>query len=192
MRQVRVVCFAGSARSGSYNQALAGAMAKQLSLMEMDVTLLSLVDYPMPLFNQDDEAEKGLPDNAVRLAEFLASHDAVFIASPEYNASVTPLLKNTLDWISRVPASDRHPYQSPVYGIGSASPGKLGGMRSLAHVRQILTALGALVISEQISVGGAATAFDEKGDLKNERDAEFLGKCASKLVQVAQRMKPLG
>ena len=191
MHKPRFLCFSGSTRSGSYNHALAGAMVKQLGLMEFDVTFLSLADYPLPLFNADDEAEKGLPENAVKLAKMLASHDGVFIASPEYNSSITPLLKNALDWISRVPAAERHPFKDPVYAIGAASPGKLGGLRSLAHVRQILTALGAIVIPEQISVGSAGSAFDDKGDLTNEREAAFLASSAERLAQLAKRLKQL-
>lgn len=191
MQKARILCFAGSTRSNSFNHALAGTMAKKLSLMEMDVTYISLADYPLPLYNGDDEAEKGLPEEAVNLAKMLSEHDAVFIASPEYNGSITPLLKNTLDWISRVPAGDRHPYRTPIFAIGAASPGAMGGMRSLAHLRQILSALGAIVIPEQISVGSAGKAFDEKGDLTGEREATFLEGCARKLIQTAQRLKPL-
>nr|WP_321455168.1 NAD(P)H-dependent oxidoreductase [uncultured Cohaesibacter sp.] len=191
MQQIRLLCLAGSTRSGSFNQLLAGAMAKELSLLEMDVTFLSLQDYPLPLFNADDEAGSGLPENAVKLAKMLASHDAVFIASPEYNGSLTPLLKNTLDWISRVPKTGRSPFTDPVYAIGSASPGKFGGMRSLAHLRDILSALGALVIPEQLSISMAHQAFDEKGNLSNDRDSMFLGLCAKSLVHIGQRKKPL-
>ncbi|WP_319412240.1 NAD(P)H-dependent oxidoreductase [uncultured Cohaesibacter sp.] len=191
MQQIRLLCFAGSTRSGSFNQTLAGAMAKELSLMEMDVTYLSLVDYPLPLFDIEDEAEKGLPENAVRLSKLIAAHDGIFIASPEHNGSVTPLLKNTLDWLSRVPAHERDPFSGPVYAIGAASPGKLGGVRSLAHLRDILTALGALTIPEQVSIGSAHEAFDDKGNLKNDRDSMFLGACAKSLVHMGQRKKPL-
>ncbi|PLW76227.1 NADPH-dependent FMN reductase [Cohaesibacter celericrescens] len=191
MQTFRLLCLAGSTRTDSYNYALAGTMAKQLSLTGINATLISLEDYPLPLFNADDETEKGLPDNAVRLSKLLAQHDGVFIASPEYNASLTPLLKNTLDWISRVPSDGRDPFNTPVFAIGSASPGKLGGMRSLAHLRQILVALGAIVIPEQISIGSAGNAFDDKGDLTGDREAAFLNNCASKLVQTAQRLKSL-
>lgn len=192
MQKTRILCFAGSTRSGGFNQALAGVMAKKLSLMEMDVTYLNLTDYPLPLFNADDEKEKGLPDNAVKLAKLMAEHDGIFIASPEYNGSVTPLMKNTIDWVSRVPAEGRHPYRTPVFAIGAASPGQMGGMRSLAHFRQILVALGAIVIPEQVSVGNAGSAFDDKGDLKEDRQSAFLEGCAHKLIQTAQRLKPLG
>ena len=191
MQQIKLLCFAGSVRSGSFNQTLAGVMAKELSLMEMDVTYLSLVDYALPLFSVEDEAEKGLPENAVKLAKMLAAHDGVFIASPEHNGSVTPLLKNTIDWISRVRLEDRDPFSGPVYAIGAASPGKLGGIRSLAHLRDILSALGALTIPEQVSIGEAHEAFDDKGRLKNDRDAMFLRACAHNLVHIGQRKKPL-
>ena len=191
MHKPRLLCFAGSIRSGSVNQALAGAMAKKLSLMEMDVTYLSLADYPLPLFNADDEKEKGLPEEAVALAKIMASHDGIFIASPEYNGSVTPLLKNMLDWVSRVPAEARSPYRTPVFAIGAASPGQMGGLRSLAHLRQILVALGAIIVPEQVGIGGAGSAFDNKGDLIDERQSSFLDRCAQSLAQTAQRLKPL-
>lgn len=190
MQQPRILCLAGSNRSGSFNHALAGAMAKQLSLMEMDVTFISLRDYPLPLFDQDDEKEKGLPDHAVTLAELFARQDGIFIASPEYNASLTPLLKNTLDWISRVPARERHPFRNPVFAIGAASPGAMGGMRSLAHLRQVLVSLGAIVLPDQVSVGSAGTAFDDRGDIANERSAAFLLKCADQLITVSRQLKP--
>ncbi len=190
MQNPRILCFAGSNRSGSFNFSLAGAMAKQLSLMELEVNLISLQDYALPLFDQDEEAASGLPENAVRLSELLASHDGVFIASPEYNSSVTPLLKNTIDWISRVPAQGRHPFRDPVYAIGGASPGALGGMRSLQHLRQILVTLGAHVLPDQVSVGGATSAYDDKGDLKDERTTGFLFNSANQLARMARLMKP--
>ncbi|WP_319533336.1 NAD(P)H-dependent oxidoreductase [uncultured Cohaesibacter sp.] len=191
MQLPRLLCVAGSTRSGSYNQALAGAMAKHLSLSEMDVTFLSLTDYPLPLFNTDDEKEKGLPENAVRLAKMFARHDGIFIASPEYNGSITPLMKNTLDWISRVPPEGRHAFHSPVFAIGAASPGQLGGMRSLAHLRDILVALGAFCIPQQVSIASASKAFDDKGDLIGDRENAFLTTCATGLIQTAKKFKPL-
>lgn len=190
MQYPRILCFAGSNRAGSFNFSLAGAMAKQLGLMELEVNLISLRDYPLPLFDQDEEAASGLPENALKLAQLLASHDGVFIASPEYNASVTPLLKNTIDWISRVPAQGRHPFRDPVYAIGGASPGALGGMRSLQHLRQILVTLGANVLPDQVSVGSAANAFDEKGDLKDERTMGFLFNSANQLARISRLLKP--
>lgn len=186
MNQPKILCFAGSKRAGSFNFALAGAMAKQLSLLDCDVTLLSLADYPLPLFDQDDENENGLPEAAVRLAEIMASHQGIFIASPEYNSSLTPLLKNTLDWVSRVPDLDPNPYQSPVFAIGAASPGGLGGMRGLPHLRQVLTAVGALVIPEQVSVGAAMKAFDDKGDLVDPRTSAILSATANRLYQMSR------
>ena len=186
----RILCFAGSNRSGSLNQALAGAMAKQLGLLELDVTFLSLRDYPLPLYDADDEASKGLPEEAVRLAAQMASHDGIFIASPEYNASIPPLLKNALDWVSRVPAKKGHPFRTPVYAIGSASPGKFGGARGLMHLRQILVAMGAVVLPDQISITQATDAFDVKGDLARDGDNSHLMRVASQLKMISQQMKP--
>ncbi|SNZ19926.1 NADPH-dependent FMN reductase [Cohaesibacter gelatinilyticus] len=187
MTHSKILCFAGSNRSASFNKSLAGAMAKQLSLLDCEVTLISLQDYPLPLFDQDEEAEKGIPENAIKLAKLLASQDGVFIASPEYNASISPLLKNTIDWISRLPNSDPHPFKNPVYAIGGASPGGLGGIRGLAHLRQVLVALGALVLPQQVSVGSAHSAFDDTGDLSDNRTAAFLGDAAASLLSHSKR-----
>ncbi|MCT4655586.1 MAG: NAD(P)H-dependent oxidoreductase [Cohaesibacter sp.] len=188
MTTPKILCFAGSNRSESFNKALSGAMAKQLSFLNCEVTMISLQDYPLPLFDQDEEQAKGVPENALKLARLFSAHDGIFIASPEYNASLTPLLKNTLDWISRVPPMDPHPFKSPVFAIGAASPGALGGMRGLAHLRQVLVALGALVLSEQVSVGSATNAFNDQGDLSDPRAAGFLSALAAKLLDISRQV----
>lgn len=190
MHQTRILCLAGSNRSESFNRVLAGAMAKQLSLLGQDVTYLSLLDYPLPLFDADEEASKGLPESAVQLAAQFGAHDGIFITSPEYNSSLTPLLKNALDWISRVPANERHAFRNPIFAIGSASPGAYGGIRGLIHLRQILASLGALVLPEQISIPHANQAFDEKGDLKEQRDLAALSRCAEALARLSRQSRP--
>lgn len=187
MTHPKILCFAGSNRSGGFNKALAGAMAKQLSFLDCEVTLISLEDYPLPLFDQDDEAENGIPEAAKKLGTLMAGHDGIFIASPEYNASLSPLLKNMLDWVSRLPNSEPHPFKSPIFAIGGASPGALGGVRGLAHLRQILVALGALVLPQQVSVGSAHSAFDEMGDLSEPRSAAFLSDVAASLLSHSKR-----
>lgn len=187
----KILAFAGSTRGGSYNAQLAALVARSLATRDVDVTLISLADYPMPLYNGDLEAAEGVPEAAKKLKELFVAHQGVFIASPEYNASVTPLLKNTLDWVSRVrPEKDKAPtpFKGRVFAVGAASNGTLGGMRSLMQLRQILElGLGALVIPEQISVAGAATAFDEQGGLSNPRAASLLDAMANRLVEEASR-----
>lgn len=138
MNDVRILVLSGSIRAGSYNTQLAGLVAKHAALADARVTQISLADYPMPIFDQDLEKEKGLPDAARKLKAQFQRHNGVFIASPEYNTAVTPLLKNTLDWVSRQSEQGEAPasaYKDRVFALGAASPGALGGMRGLMGLR---------------------------------------------------------
>ncbi|MGI9401152.1 MAG: NADPH-dependent FMN reductase [Rhizobiaceae bacterium] len=189
MKKPRILVFAGSIRAASHNARFAGTLTKALVFKEAEVTHISLRDYPMPLYNGDDEYENGPPDNAVKLARLFHSHDAVVIVSPEYNASFTPLLKNTIDWISRVKQDDKgdlNPYRHKVFAIASASPGKFAGMRSLIHLRATLVSTGALVLSEQVSVGGAGSAFDENDELLDERTRTMVDSFCNSVVEKAK------
>jgi chromate reductase len=190
MAAPKILVFAGSIRSGSYNARLAALAAKELTLADADATLISLIDYPLPLYDGNMETLSGPPENAFKLKRLFGQHQGVFIASPEYNASVTPLLKNTLDWVSRVREGREPPlaaYKNRVFALGAASNGSLGGMRSLLALRQVLEAgCGALVIPEQISVREAGTAFDEQDNLKDERAARMLRVLALRLTELAR------
>jgi chromate reductase len=186
----KILVFAGSIRTGSYNRRLAALAAKELALAEADVTSISLADYPMPLYDGNLEAASGPPENAIRLKRLIGVQQGVFIASPEYNASITPLLKNTLDWISRVREGREPPlaaYKNRVFALGAVSNGSYGGMRSLIALRQVLElGCGALVIPEQVVVREAAQAFDDDGHLKDERTAALLKAVVSRLVEMAR------
>lgn len=171
MRTPRILVFPGSNRSGSWNGKLAGALCKALSQLECDVTRITLRDYPLPIFDEDLESQKGQPENALKLARLFHGHDGIVVVSPEYNCSVTPLTKNTVDWISRVNADQRGrlmPYRHKVFGLASASPGKFGGVRGLFHLRATLGNCGALVISEQVCITLAEKAFTAQEDLADE------------------------
>ena len=137
----KILVFAGSIRTGSVNARLAALAAKELVLLDADVSRISLLDYPLPLYDGDLETRSGAPENAVKLKRLMMLHRGVFITSPEYNASIAPLLKNTLDWISRV-REDGEPalaaYRNRVFALGAASNGTLGGYRSLIALRQVL------------------------------------------------------
>ncbi|WP_181708225.1 NADPH-dependent FMN reductase [Chthonobacter rhizosphaerae] len=186
----RILVFAGSIRTGSHNARLAAQMVQALALKDAEPTLLSLGDYAMPLYDADLEAASGVPDGARRLAAQMTGHTGIFIASPEYNASVPPLLKNAIDWVSRIRAGagEPSPWRGRVYALGSASPGAFAGIRSLMHLRQVLElGLGATVIPEQISVPSAATAFAGDGGLADERLAARLETVASRLIDEAAR-----
>lgn len=188
----KILVFAGSIRTGSFNARLAANAAKQLALLEAEVTHISLADYPMPLYDADLEARSGQPENAIKLKQLFMVHGGIFIASPEYNASITPLLKNTLDWISRVREGRESPlaaYKDRVFALGGASNGNYGAMRSLLALRQVLEiGCGALVIPDQIAVPRAADAYDENDNLKDEQTMNRLKGVLQRLIDVTRQL----
>jgi chromate reductase, NAD(P)H dehydrogenase (quinone) len=188
----KVLVLAGSIRTGSFNARLAAIAAKEIARAEAEVTRISLLDFPLPLYDGDHEARSGAPENAVKLKRMFCAHQGVFIASPEYNASLTPLLKNAIDWISRVREKQEPPlsaYRNRVFALGSASNGTYGGMRSIMALRHVLElGCGALVIPEQIAVREASHAFDENDELKDERSAALLRTLARRLVELARQI----
>jgi chromate reductase len=187
----KVLVFAGSIRAASFNARLAALAAKELALAEADVTHISLADYPLPIYDGDLEAQSGPPENAVKLKRLIGLQHGVLIVSPEYNASVTPLLKNTIDWVSRVRENQEPPlaaYRDRVFALASASPGRFGGMRSLLALRQVLAVgCGALVLPDQVSIANAANAFDDDGHLAEPTAAKQLTALAAALVDAARR-----
>ena len=194
--QPRIVAFAGSARSESFNLRLVKVAAQGAKAAGANVTVLDMRDYPMPLFDQDLEAADGPPENARRLKEIMLAHEGLLIASPEYNSSVTPLLKNTIDWVSR-PGDGRQAlaaYEGKVAAVMSASPGRLGGLRGLVHLRSILSNIGVLVIPDQVAVSEAHTAFDKDDDLVDERQrasVHGLGRSVTELLRWNRCPDPL-
>jgi chromate reductase, NAD(P)H dehydrogenase (quinone) len=185
----KILIIPGSLRAGSYNARLAALAAKELALLEAEVTRISLEDYELPLFDADLVTSQGLPPAAVQLKRMLLAHHGIFITSPEYSASVTPLIKNTIDWISRVRDPGEQPYaafKGRVFAIGAAANGGQGGLRSLMALRQILElGCGALVIPEQVAVPHAEQAFDEMDNLKDEALASALKAAMRRLVELA-------
>lgn len=151
--------LSGSIRTGSYNRLLQAHVGRKLEAAGVAVTALDLADFDMPIFNEDLEPDN-VPEAAVRLAELWRSHDIVFMASPEYNGGVSPLMVNTLAWVSRQrPSAFRH----AIFGIGGVSSGKYGTIWALSHLRESLTKLGALVVPTLLGIGPASEAFDETG-----------------------------
>ena len=177
MAQSKILVFAGSIRTGALSQRLAAAATKELALLDAEPTLISLSDYPMPIYDGDLEARDGAPENARKLRRMMLAHRGIFIATPEYNASIPPLLKNTLDWVSRISRDGDQPlrpYSGLTVGLCSTSDGMFAGMRGLYHLRAVLMAVGTQVVTEQCSVGRASVAFNEDGTLKDERSAKML------------------
>lgn len=164
----KLLFFAGSARKESMNKKLARYAYEKAKSLGADAQFIDLADYPMPLYCQDIEAESGLPENAIKLKELFIESDGFYIASPEYNSSYTPLLKNTIDWISR-PHTDNEPmlhaYTHKAAAIGATSPGALGGIRGLVPLRMLLGNINVTVVPAQAAIGNYAQAFDENGKL---------------------------
>jgi NAD(P)H-dependent FMN reductase len=186
----KILVIPGSLRAQSYNARLAALATKELTLADADVTRISLLDYALPIYDADLEEKSGLPQNALRLKQLMSAHQGVFIASPEYNASITPLIKNTIDWISVVREGgepELPAYQNRVFALGGASPRRSGAMASLLALRQVL-AVGcrALVIAEQVSVPNAAQAFDDMDELRDARAAGELKIVVRKLIDAAK------
>lgn len=189
----KILVIPGSLRSGSHNVRLAALATKELAQVEAEVTRISLADFPLPIFDADLSAAEGPPPNALKLKRLVCAHRGVFIASPEYNASITPLIKNAIDWISTVREGGEPQlaaYQDRVFGLGAASPGRSGGMQSLIALRQVL-AVGcrALVIPEQVTIPNAASAFDEMDQLTDARAAAQLKTVARRLVDYARLLR---
>jgi chromate reductase, NAD(P)H dehydrogenase (quinone) len=186
----KILVIPGSLRAASYNGRLAALATKELTLADADVTRISLLDYPLPIYDADLAEKSGPPQNALRLKRLISAHHGVFIASPEYNASLTPLLKNMIDWISVVREGGEPQlaaYQNRVFALGGASPGRSGAMQSLLALRQVL-AVGcrASVIAEQVSVPNAAHAFDDMDELRDVRAAGELKIVVRKLIDAAK------
>ena len=191
----RVLVFAGSARRDSLNKKLARVGFEAVKRAGAEATFLDLDDYEMPVYHGDLEAEGGMPQNARRVREAFMAHDALLVSSPENNQSISALLKNTIDWLSRDvgdgkgPNSGLAPYRGKVAGIMNATPGPYGGVRHLFHLRQVLSGLGVIVMPHQVQLAHADKAFDAAGQLTDERAAKALGTLARSLVQLAGQLR---
>ena len=182
----RILAFSGSARKESLNRkflAIAVAAAREAG---GEVTLLDLNDYVLPLYHGDLEDASGLPENAKKLIALIAQHDALLIASPEYNSMITPLLKNTIDWCTR---ADDDPFPGKVAAVISASPGGFGAVRSLVMAQQLLLKLGCHVVPGQCALPSAGKAFDATGKLTDARAEKSVRALMAALVQLAGRLK---
>jgi NAD(P)H-dependent FMN reductase len=193
MTAPRILLFAGSTRKASFNRRLADLAERCLAAAGGDVDHITLKDFPLPIYDGDLEEEEGVPESGKALHGKFAAAQGVFIVSPEYNAGTPPLLKNAIDWVSRVRdhGGQDAAFARPVFALASASPGGLGGYRGLISLRQSLVLqLGATVIPQMVSVSRAHEAFEEDGALKDERSAGFLRVLSEKLVTLAAAVKP--
>ncbi len=186
----KILLFAGSIRTGAYSGKTADCAQKELAVQGAEVTRISLADYPLPLMDQDLEKEKGIPENAYKLARLIAAHDAVLICTPEYNGSIPPLVKNTIDWVSRISRDTNgkplKPYPGKVVGICSSSDGHFAGIRSANHLRAVLSHIQMEVIAPQVSVPHGADAFGEDGNFRDERLRKGMERLARTLIEHAK------
>jgi NAD(P)H-dependent FMN reductase len=187
----KILAFSGSARAGSWNKKLVDVAAAAARAAGGDVTLVDLRDYQMPIYDGDCESEQGLPEHAKRMKALFLAHDALLLACPEYNSSITPLMKNTIDWVSR-PAPGEGGlacFVGKTAALVSASPGALGGLRGLVHVRLILGNIGVLVLPTQVAVPKANEAFDADGKLKDAKTQASIERLAKELVTTTSKLR---
>ena len=187
----KLLFFAGSARKESMNKKLAKLAADMAQDAGAHVTHIDLKDFEMPLYDGDVEAQNGIPENAKKLKQLFVEHDGFFIASPEYNSSMPPLLKNTLDWISRPHEENEASliaFHGKIAALGAVSPGGLGGLRGLVSLRMMLGNIGVTVVPSQVAVGSGFQAFDENEHLKDDRHAGMLKATIDEFVKIANRM----
>ena len=189
MKLPKILIVPGSIRSGSHNLRLSAAAYKVFSTLECEVTRLSLHDFPLPIYDHDLENQNGIPKDAVNLARMFNSHDGIMLVSPEYNGSLPPLLKNVIDWVSCVKSDERialAPYKGKTFALVAAAPGRLGGVRCLSHLRDILTSVGASVIAEQAAVGNVGKIFDDMDELTDEGARDRLNVVCTSLVATSR------
>jgi len=191
MSALKILVIPASLRSGSLNVKLAAVAAHELAQAGADVTRISLSDYPLPIYDGDLQAKSGVPKHAVNLKRMIGAHHGVLIVTPEYNSSVPALLKNAIDWVSRV--QDSHELRGQVFhdrafAIAAASSNRLGGTRALAALRLILSACRATVIPNQLALSFTEQAYDDMDHLKHSADIEALQALVRQLIDLSQRM----
>jgi chromate reductase, NAD(P)H dehydrogenase (quinone) len=191
MSALKILVIPGSLRTGSLNARLAAVAALELVQSGAEVTRISLSDFPLPIYDGDLQAKSGVPKNAVNLKRMMSAHHGVLIVTPEYNSSVPALVKNTIDWVSRVQdagESRGQVFRERAFAIAAASGGRLGGTRALAALRLILSACQASVIPNQLALSFANAAYDDRDRLKHPADLEALSALVRQLIDVSQRM----
>ena len=191
MAALKILVIPGSLRSGSHNAKLAAVAAYEFARAGVEVTRISLGDFPLPIYDGDLQTRSGVPKNAVNLKRMIASHHGVLLVTPEYNSSVPPLVKNTFDWITRVKDANEsrgQVFREKPFAIAAASESRLGGSRALSALRLILSACQATVIPNQFALSFADQAYDDMDRLKNPSDIEAMKALIRQLIEVSQRM----
>lgn len=191
MAAVKILIVPGSLRTGSINARLAAVIQKEFALAGIEVTRISLGDYPLPIYDGDLEAKSGVPKNALNLKRMIGAHDGIVFVTPEYNSSLPALVKNAIDWVTRVEErgeTQGQVFRERVFAIASASEGKLGGARCLAALRLILSGCRALVIPNQVALSFADQAYDDRDQLKHKADQDAVHALVTQMIDLSQQM----
>jgi chromate reductase len=186
----KIIAFAGSTRTDSFNKKLVKIASTGATEAGADVTVVDLRDFPMPIYDSDLEQRDGLPSNARKLKDLMLTHQGFLISSPEYNSSISAVFKNTIDWASRQ-SKEEIPlacFKNKIAGIMSASPGMLGGLRGLVHVRSILENIGVIVMPDQIAIAKAHEAFNEDGTLKDKKQEDQVKKIGASVAKILLKL----
>lgn len=187
----KILVVAGSVRSGAYSGRTADVAQKELAMQGAEVTRISLADYPLPILDQDLEKEEGIPENAVKLGRMIAAHDGLLIATPEYNGSIPPLLKNSIDWVSQLRKDGGRtfkPLAGKVAGLCSSSNGPFGGIRCINHLRAVLVRCRMEVVTPECSVPEGGHAFDDEGKFRDERLRQSMEHLCRTLIETSRML----
>ncbi|MER8477062.1 NADPH-dependent FMN reductase [Mesorhizobium sp. M1163] len=187
----KILVVAGSVRSGAYSARTADVAQKELAMQGAEVTRISLADYPLPILDQDLEKEEGIPENAFKLGRMIAAHDGLLIATPEYNGSIPPLLKNTIDWVSQLRKDGGRtfrPLAGKVAGLCSSSNGPFGGIRCINHLRAVLVRCRMEVVTPECSVPEGGNAFDDEGNFRDERLRQSMEHLCRTLIETSRML----
>lgn len=186
----KLLAFSGSLRKDSFNHRLIEHAANLARARGAEVSVVRLAEFPMPVYNQDEEDASGLPDSAIRFRELMKESDGFLISCPEYNGSISAALKNTIDWATR-PYQNEQPlecFKGKVVGLMAASPGGLGGIRGLDHVREILSNIQCYIVPGLVSVGSVHEAFGSDDNLTNDRTRAMLDGLIENTVNAANAL----
>lgn len=189
---VKLLAFSGSTRAGSLNQALLDLAAAEARARGAEVTMVNLKDFGLPLYDGDLE-QAAFPPAARELKALFKAHHGFLIASPEYNGSVSGVLKNAIDWASRPDGEGPvalSAFRGKVAGLMAASISPFGGLRGVTHLRQILGTIQVVVATEQVLIPFAQNAFDEAGALKEPLPAQILGMTVARVIELAEKLQP--
>jgi chromate reductase, NAD(P)H dehydrogenase (quinone) len=187
---IRILAFAGSARKASFNKKILKVAAQGATDAGAKVTVIDLADFALPIFNEDLEANTGIPELAQRFKQLLMEHDGFLIASPEHNSAYSALLKNTIDWASRRAEGEKplQAFSGKVAGIMAASPGALGGLRGLVPLRMLLENIGVMVIPNQKAIAKVSALVNEQGDIDDEQTVAGLQRIGRDLAETLAKL----